>query len=282
MNLKDQLQKHDFHFKKKFGQNFISDPNLLQKIVDAAEVDETDVVIEIGPGAGTLTYALAQKAKHVIAIEIDTDLKSVIEETMLLQKNFTLILGDALKMDLDALVEKEMGTPCRYKVVANLPYYITTPLLMHLLEECDRIDRIVVMVQKEVADRLEAAPNCKDYGAVTVMVNYYGQIKRCFNVSRQMFTPRPEVDSAVISVAPWQQRPIEVSNPQLLRAVIKAAFGQRRKTLNNSLKQVGYSAEVVGKVLEQCQIDGSRRGETLSLAEFATLSDTFSQTAKEQ
>ena len=282
MNLKDQLQKHDFHFKKKFGQNFISDPNLLQKIVDAAEVDETDIVIEIGPGAGTLTYALAQKAKHVIAIEIDTDLKSVIEETMLLQNNFTLIFGDALKMDLDALVQEHMGTPCRYKVVANLPYYITTPLLMHLLEECNNIDCIVVMVQKEVADRLEAAPNFKDYGAVTAMVNYYGDIKRCFNVSRQMFTPRPEVDSAVISVAPWKERPVEVKSQKLLRAVIKAAFGQRRKTLNNSLKQVGYPTEVVANVLASCQIDGARRGETLSLSEFAALSDAFFEAQSEK
>jgi len=275
MNLRDNLNKHDFHFKKKFGQNFISDPNLLNKIVSSADIMPDDIVVEIGPGAATLTYALAQKAKHVLAIEIDQDLVPVIEETMLLQSNYTLILGDALKMDLDALVAEKFGEATRYKVVANLPYYITTPLVMHLLEACTKIDKIVVMVQKEVADRLEASPNCKDYGSVTVAVNYYGKIERCFNVPRQMFTPRPEVDSAVIAITPWIEKPFSAKDGAFLRSVIKAAFGQRRKTLNNALKPLGFSADIVMNALDACHIDPKRRGETLSLAEFVALSDYF-------
>lgn len=273
MNLRDNLQKHDFHFKKKFGQNFISDANLLNKIVASADIEKDDIVVEIGPGAATLTYALAQQARHVLAIEIDQDLLPVIKETMLLQPNYTLILGDALKMDLDRLVEEHFGENTRYKVVANLPYYITTPLVMHLLEECSNIDKIVVMVQKEVADRLEAKPDCKDYGSVTVAVNYYGKIQRCFNVPRQMFTPRPEVDSAVIAISPWEKKPFEAKDSAFLRTVIKAAFGQRRKTLNNALKPLGFSSDIIAEALNQCHIDPKRRGETLSLEEFVRLSD---------
>ncbi len=277
MNLKDTLRKHNFKFKKKFGQNFITDGNLLQKIVDAGEVGPDDVVIEVGPGAATLTKALAQRAKAVIAIEIDTDLVPVIEETMAEFDNFYLVQGDALQMNLDDVIREKLGEPHRCKVVANLPYYITTPLVMYFLEQGFSIDRIVIMVQKEVAERFAAQPGKKEYGAITVSLNYYGNVRNAFIVPRHMFIPQPDVDSAVVDIQPWAQKPLQADNEELFHRLVKAAFGQRRKTLNNALKTLNMDAALLQEALAQVNIDGTRRGETLSVAEFVALSNAIGE-----
>lgn len=277
MNLKDTLRKHNFKFKKKFGQNFITDGNLLQKIVDAGEVGPDDVVIEVGPGAATLTKALAQRAKAVIAIEIDTDLVPVIEETMAEFDNFYLVQGDALQMNLDDVIREKLGEPHRCKVVANLPYYITTPLVMYFLEQGFSIDRIVIMVQKEVAERFAAQPGKKEYGAITVSLNYYGNVRNAFIVPRHMFIPQPDVDSAVVDIQPWVQKPLQADNEELFHRLVKAAFGQRRKTLNNALKTLNMDAALLQEALAQVSINGTRRGETLSVAEFVALSNAIGE-----
>ncbi len=281
MNLRDTLQKHNFKFKKKFGQNFITDGNLLQKIVDAGDVGPDDVIIEVGPGAATLTKALAQRAKAVIAIEIDHDLIPIIEETMEGFDNFYLVQGDALELNLDNLIVEKLGAPHRCKVVANLPYYITTPLVMHFLEQGFSIDRIVIMVQKEVAERFAAKPGKKDYGAITVSLNYYGAVRNAFTVPRQMFTPQPDVDSAVVDIQPWTEKPLQAADEDLFHRLVKAAFGQRRKTLNNALKTLQIDSALVQAALAQCEIDATRRGETLSVAEFVALSNALSAAINE-
>lgn len=277
MNLKDTLQKHNFKFKKKFGQNFITDSNLLQKIVDAGDVGPDDVVIEVGPGAATLTKALAQRAKVVIAIEIDRDLVPVIEETMAGFDNFYLVQGDALQLNLDAIIQEKLGAPHRCKVIANLPYYITTPLVMYFLEQGFSIDRIVIMVQKEVAERFTAQPGKKEYGAITVSLHYYGNVRYAFTVPRHMFIPQPDVDSAVVDIQPWTQKPLQADNEQLFHQVVKAAFGQRRKTLNNALKTLNMDSALMQQALQEVEIDGTRRGETLSVDEFVAFSNAIAQ-----
>ena len=277
MNLRDTLQKHNFKFKKKFGQNFITDSNLLQKIVDAGDVSPDDVVIEVGPGAATLTKALAQRAKAVIAIEIDRDLVPVIEETMAGFDNFYLVQGDALQLDLDAVIQEKLGAPHRCKVIANLPYYITTPLVMYFLEQGFSIDRIVIMVQKEVAERFTAQPGKKEYGAITVSLHYYGNVRYAFTVPRHMFIPQPDVDSAVVDIQPWTQKPLRADNEQLFHQVVKAAFGQRRKTLNNALKTLNLDSALMQQALQEMEIDGTRRGETLSVDEFVAFSNAIAQ-----
>ena len=274
MNISDDLKKHNFHFKKKLGQNFINDDHLLNKIVAAAEVSAEDVVIEIGPGAATLTAALAKKAKQVIAVEIDRDLYPIINERMAEFENFELVGGDAMKVDFDELAAK-YGVK-RYKIVANLPYYITTPIVMRLLEEGFRTERIVIMVQKEVAERFLAKAGTKAYGAITVALNYYGEVTRAFNVPRSMFTPRPEVDSAVVCIKCWQEKPFQAIDEKLWRSLVKAAFSQRRKTLNNALKTLNFPAEVLKAALAEANIDPSRRGETLSVEEFVRLANILS------
>ena len=274
MNISDDLKKHNFHFKKKLGQNFINDDHLLSKIVAAAEVSAEDVVIEIGPGAATLTAALAKKAKQVIAVEIDKDLYPIINERMAEFENFELVCGDAMKVDFDELAAK-YGVK-RYKIVANLPYYITTPIVMRLLEEGFRTERIVIMVQKEVAERFLAKAGTKAYGAITVALNYYGEVTRAFNVPRSMFTPRPEVDSAVVCIKCWQEKPFQAIDEKLWRSLVKAAFSQRRKTLNNALKTLNFPAEALKAALAEANIDPSRRGETLSVEEFVHLANILS------
>ena len=274
MNISDDLKKHNFHFKKKLGQNFINDDHLLSKIVAAAEVSAEDVVIEIGPGAATLTAALAKKAKQVIAVEIDKDLYPIINERMAEFENFELVCGDAMKVDFDELAAK-YGVK-RYKIVANLPYYITTPIVMRLLEEGFRTERIVIMVQKEVAERFLAKAGTKAYGAITVALNYYGEVTRAFNVPRSMFTPRPEVDSAVVCIKCWQEKPFQAIDEKLWRSLVKAAFSQRRKTLNNALKTLNFPAEIMKNALAEANIDPSRRGETLSVEEFVHLANILS------
>lgn len=273
MTLKETLAQHGFKFKKKFGQNFITDPHLLQKIADAADITKEDIVVEIGPGAATLTRTLAMRARAVVAIEIDPDLIPIIEENMAGVSNFHLVCADALSINLDELVAEKVGWHGAYKIVANLPYYITTPLIMHFLEQNFAINRIVIMVQKEVAQRFQAAPGTKEYGAVTVALNYYGQVSLAFIVSRQLFMPQPEVDSAVIDVRLYDQKPYTAQDPAMFRRLVKAAFGQRRKTLHNALKTSGVSPDILAQALAQTDIDPKRRGETLSVAEFVALSN---------
>lgn len=278
MNISEDLKKEKFRFKKQFGQNFISDDHLLAKIVEAAEITPEDVVIEIGPGAATLTAALAEKAAQVIAIEIDKDLFPIIERRMAGYSNFELVAGDAMKVDFDALVAKYGAK--RYKVVANLPYYITTPIVMRFLEEGFRVSELVIMVQQEVADRFLANPGTKAYGAITAAINYYGSVSRAFNVPRTMFTPRPEVDSSIVKIKCYENKPFEADDEKLLRRVIKAAFGQRRKTLNNALKALNLPKDELDKALQRAGIDAARRGETLSVEEFVCLSNAISKISK--
>lgn len=278
MNISEDLKKEKFRFKKQFGQNFISDDHLLAKIVEAAEITPEDVVIEIGPGAATLTAALAEKAAQVIAIEIDKDLFPIIERRMAGYANFELVAGDAMKVDFDALAAKYGAK--RYKVVANLPYYITTPIVMRFLEEGFRVSELVIMVQQEVADRFLANPGTKAYGAITAAINYYGSVSRAFNVPRTMFTPRPEVDSSIVKIKCYENKPFEADDEKLLRRVIKAAFGQRRKTLNNALKALNLPKDELDKALQRAGIDAARRGETLSVEEFVCLSNAISKISK--
>lgn len=278
MNISEDLKKEKFRFKKQFGQNFISDDHLLAKIVEAAEITPEDVVIEIGPGAATLTAALAEKAAQVIAIEIDKDLFPIIERRMAGYSNFELVAGDAMKVDFDALAAKYGAK--RYKVVANLPYYITTPIVMRFLEEGFRVSELVIMVQQEVADRFLANPGTKAYGAITAAINYYGSVSRAFNVPRTMFTPRPEVDSSIVKIKCYENKPFEADDEKLLRRVIKAAFGQRRKTLNNALKALNLPKDELDKALQMAGIDAARRGETLSVEEFVCLSNAISKISK--
>lgn len=271
MNISEDLKRENFRFKKQFGQNFISDDHLLDKIVTAAEITKDDVVLEIGPGAATLTAALADRAKQVVAIEIDRDLFPIIEKRMQNYSNFELVANDAMKVDFDNLAAKYGAD--KYKVVANLPYYITTPIVMRLLEEGFGVSDLVIMVQKEVADRFLAVPGSKSYGAITASLNYYGEVSRCFNVPRTMFTPRPEVDSAVVRIKCHETKPFLAVNERLLRSVIKASFGQRRKTLNNALKTLGYPKEQMDQALNLARIDPGCRGETLSIEQFVKLSN---------
>ncbi len=278
MNISEDLKKEKFRFKKQFGQNFISDDHLLAKIVEAAEITPEDVVIEIGPGAATLTAALAEKAAQVIAIEIDKDLFPIIERRMAGYSNFELVAGDAMKVDFDALAAKYEAKS--YKVVANLPYYITTPIVMRFLEEGFRVSELVIMVQQEVADRFLANPGTKAYGAITAAINYYGSVSRAFNVPRTMFTPRPEVDSSIVKIKCYENKPFEADDEKLLRRVIKAAFGQRRKTLNNALKALNLPKEELDEALKTAEIDASLRGETLSIEEFVCLSNAISKISK--
>lgn len=274
MNISEDLKREKFRFKKQFGQNFISDDHLLAKIVEAAEITPEDVVIEIGPGAATLTAALAEKAAQVIAIEIDKDLFPIIERRMAGYSNFELVAGDAMKVDFDALAVKYGAK--KYKVVANLPYYITTPIVMRLLEEGFGASELVIMVQKEVADRFLASPGTKAYGAITAAIHYYGEAGRAFNVPRTMFTPRPEVDSSIVQIKCYENKPFQAEDEKMLRRVIKAAFGQRRKTLNNALKALGLPKDELDQALNAAGIDAARRGETLSVEEFVRLSNILS------
>ena len=275
MNLNDRLKHHHITLKKQFGQNFISDPALLDRIADVCDWQVGDVALEIGPGAGTLTRAIAARADKVLSIEIDQRLAPLLEETHADCSNAHLVFGDALKADLDALMQQELGWTGRYKLVANLPYYITTPLIMHVLEDCANVDELVIMVQKEVGERLTARPGSKAYGAVTVMVQYAGTVERAFDVGRRAFTPAPDVDSTILHIVPYKERPLAAKDDALLRRVVKAAFSQRRKTLRNSLQSLGCEKSRIAQALSACGIEDGRRAETLSVAEFVALADAF-------
>ena len=263
-----RLQKaYGFRMKKRFGQNFLLDEHVILDTLDGAEIGPEDLVVEIGPGFGTLTRALAGRARRVLAVEIDTKAVEVLGETLKDLDNVQLIPGDCMKMSLDQLA----GEP--YKVVANLPYYITTPILMKLLEEESLVTSVTVMVQKEVGQRMEAPPGGKDYGALSVAVQYHSSVRRIRLVKPGAFWPPPSVDSAVIRLDILREPPVQVPDKKLFFRVVKAAFAQRRKTLLNTLT-AGFpeiSRDRLSQLLEACAVDPGRRGETLSLQEFAVL-----------
>lgn len=268
------IEKYRFSFQKKFGQNFLIDSNILEKIVDSAELTEQDCVLEIGPGIGTMTQYLAEQAREVIAVEIDKNLIPILEETLGDYDNVTVINEDILKVDINRIVqERNGGRPI--KVVANLPYYITTPIIMALFEKHIPLQSITIMVQKEVADRMQVGPGTKDYGALSLAVQYYSKPEIVARVPASCFMPRPNVDSTVIRLERYDEPPVEVADESYLFAVIRASFNQRRKTLVNGLTNagnLGVSRPDVEKVLAEMELSPTVRGETLTLKQFAELS----------
>ena len=278
-NTIELIQKHQFVFQKKFGQNFLIDPHVLDKIIRAAQIEKEDAVLEIGPGIGTMTQCLAESARQVIAVEIDDHLIPILQETLKDYDNVKVIHGDILKVDIHALArEYHQGKPL--KVVANLPYYITTPIIMGLFEEHVPVDSITVMVQKEVAQRMEAGPGTKDYGALSLAVQYYAKPYLVANVPPNCFIPRPNVGSAVIRLTCHTKPPIEVEDEKLMFNLIRASFNQRRKTLQNGLNnaaEIPYSKEEIAQVIESLGFSPTVRGEALTLEQFGALANGFSR-----
>lgn len=273
------LQKYNFNFQKKFGQNFLIDEHVLDKIIRAAEITKDDYVLEIGPGIGTMTQYLACAAREVTAVEIDRALIPILEDTLKEYDNVSIINEDILKVDIAALAkEKNGGRPI--KVVANLPYYITTPIIMGLFESHVPLESITVMVQKEVADRMQVGPGTKDYGALSLAVQYYAEPYIVANVPPNCFMPRPAVGSAVIRLTRHQKPPVEVMDEKLMFRLIRASFNQRRKTLANGLKNSGelnLSKEVITAAIEKLGKGSSVRGEALALEEFARLTNIIKE-----
>ena len=273
------LQKYDFHFQKKYGQNFLIDEHVLDKIIRAAGVTEHDFVLEIGPGIGTMTQYLAEAAREVAAVEIDRNLIPILQETLRDYPNVSVIHDDILKVDIAGLArEKNEGRPI--KVVANLPYYITTPIIMGLFEKGVPIDNITVMVQKEVAQRMQAGPGSKDYGALSLTVQYYAEAYVAAYVPPNCFIPRPKVGSAVIRLTRHRKPPVFCSDPKLLFGLIRASFNQRRKTLQNGLinaSDLSFTKEQIIKAIESLGVNASVRGEELTLSQFAELAGTLAE-----
>ena len=273
------IKKYEFAFQKKFGQNFLIDDHVITKIINAAEITKDDLVLEIGPGIGTMTQYLAESAGKVITVEIDKNLIPILGETLAEYDNVTIINEDILKLDINRLVEEENdGKPI--KVVANLPYYITTPIIMGLFESHVPLQSITVMVQKEVADRMQVGPGSKDYGALSLAVQYYAKPYIAANVPPNCFIPRPGVGSAVIRLPRYEEPPVMVKDESLMFKLIRASFNQRRKTLQNGIAnspELPYSKAQVEKALEKMGLAANVRGESLTLAEFAKLSDTISE-----
>ena len=269
------LQKYQFRFQKKYGQNFLIDSHVLEKIISAADISEDDFVLEIGPGIGTLTQKLCKHAGAVTVVEIDQNLIPILQDTLSGYQNATVIHGDILKVDLKRLAE-EQGSVGKMKVIANLPYYITTPVIMGLFESKAGIGRIVVMVQREVAERMQAQPGTKDYGALSLAVQYYAKPEIIANVPPNCFMPRPKVGSAVIRLECGQTPSVSVEDESFLFRVIRASFNQRRKTLVNGLSNapdIPLSKEQIYECMEQAGLPLQVRGEELTLAQFAQLSD---------
>lgn len=269
------IQKYQFTFQKKFGQNFLIDSHVVEKIIRAAEITKEECVLEIGPGIGTMTQHLAEHARQVIAVEIDGSLIPILNETLAPYENVTVMNQDILKTDICALVQKYNGGK-PVKVVANLPYYITTPIIMKLLESNVPLDNITVMVQKEVADRMQAGPGNKEYGALSLAVQYYARPYIAANVPPNCFIPRPSVGSAVIRLTRHKNPPVQVDDPQFMFQLIRASFNQRRKTLQNGLNNspdIPYSKETILAAIESIGLPAAVRGETLTLGQFAALAD---------
>ena len=269
------LQRYGFNFQKKYGQNFLIDTHVLDKIIGAAQIDPDDFVLEIGPGIGTMTQYLAEAAREVIAVEIDTKLIPILQDTLKEYDNVTVLNEDILKVDIRKIAEeKNGGKPI--KVVANLPYYITTPIIMGLFESEVPLDSITVMVQKEVADRMQVGPGTKDYGALSLAVQYYAEPYIVANVPPNCFIPRPAVGSAVIRLTRYQEKPVKVNDASFMFKIIRASFNQRRKTLQNGLynsSELRIPKEKTVAALEEMGLTPTIRGEKLSLEEFAQLSD---------
>lgn len=270
------LQKYNFNFQKKFGQNFLIDANILENIIIAADVKKEDCVLEIGPGIGTMTQYLCENAREVVAVEIDKKLIPILQEdTLSPYNNVSIINKDILKVDINAIVqEKNGGKPI--KVVANLPYYITTPIIMGLFENHVPLESITIMVQKEVAQRMQVSPGTKDYGALSLAVQFYAEPKIMMSVPASCFMPRPNVDSAVIKLTRYEKPPVQVKDEKLMFDIIRAAFNQRRKTLVNSLSNaaaLNLNKQAIVVALEAMGMPATVRGEALSLAQFAKLAD---------
>lgn len=276
MSLKDQLRHHGFSFKKSLGQNFIQDPKLLDRIVQQANLGPADTVIEIGTGAGTLTAALAQRAKQVISLEVDQRLQAFLDSQFAAAPSVHILFQDALKTDLDGLASAYGAET--YKVVANLPYYITTPLMMHILEDQDHCQLAILMMQKEVADRITSPPGSKVYGAISVMVQYYAQAEKAFPVHRSAFTPAPEVDSMVLALTP-RPYPTLADSPTFLRDLVRAAFGQRRKKIANALSSLHIEPDTIHAALESCGISPDLRAEKLGVDAFVCLANRLKEDA---
>ena len=277
------LQKYDFVFQKKYGQNFLIDTHVLDKIINAAEITEEDFVLEIGPGIVTMTQYLASRARVVFAVEIDRALIPILEDTLSDFKNVTILNEDILKVDIRKLAEEHnQGKPI--KVVANLPYYITTPIIMGLFEEKVPVESITVMVQKEVADRMQTGPGSKDYGALSLAVQYYASPYIVANVPPNCFMPRPKVGSAVIRLSRHEKPPVEVKDSSLMFRIIRASFNQRRKTLVNGLKNAGdldFTKEQIEKAVSDCGFPAGVRGEALTLENFAALANRLLEITNE-
>ena len=274
------LNRYGFSFQKKFGQNFLIDENVVEKIVRDAGVTKDDFVLEIGPGIGTMTQILCENAREVVAVEIDDKLIPILTEyTLSWYDNVTVIHEDILKLDIVKLAnERNGGKPI--KVVANLPYYITTPIIMGLFESHVPLDSITIMVQKEVADRMQVGPGTKDYGALSLAVQYYAKPQILLNVPASCFMPRPNVDSAVIQLTRYEKPPVEVADEHLMFRLIRASFNQRRKTMTNSVgnsPELSVSKEQMAAALEKCGLSATVRGEALTLAQFAELANVLSE-----
>lgn len=273
-NTIEVLQKYGFSFQKKYGQNFLIDENIVRKIVREAGVTADDFVLEIGPGIGTMTQILCEEAREVVAVEIDKKLIPILEnDTLKFYDNVTVINEDVLKLDIAKLAEeRNSGRPI--KVVANLPYYITTPIIMGLFESGVPLSSVTVMVQKEVADRMQVGPGTKDYGALSLAVQYYAKPQVVLTVPASCFMPRPNVDSAVIRLSRYEKPPVQVCDEKLMFGIIRASFNQRRKTMTNSVcgcTELGISKEQLAAALEKCGLPTAVRGEALTLEQFAEL-----------
>ena len=274
-NTIEVLKKYGFRFQKRYGQNFLIDSHILEKIIEAAEITKEDMVLEIGPGIGTMTQYLVEHAREVVAVEIDKTLIPILEDTLSAYDNVTVINEDILKVDIEALAREKNGNR-PIKVVANLPYSITTPIIMGLFESHTPLASITIMVQKEVADRMQAGPGTKDYGALSLAVQYYAKPEIMMNVSPGCFIPKPNVGSAVIRLTRYEQNPVQIKDEDFLFSLIRAAFGQRRKTLVNSLTNASFlsvSKEEILRALSEMGISETVRGEALTLEEFAKLSN---------
>lgn len=273
------LNKYGFNFQKKFGQNFLIDTHVLEKIIRAANITKDDFIVEIGPGIGTMTQYLCEAAREVVAVEIDKNLIPILEgDTLAEYDNVTVINQDILKLDLNKLVEERNGGR-PIKVVANLPYYITTPIIMGLFEKDTPIENITVMVQKEVAQRMQVGPGTKDYGALSLAVQYYADPYIVANVPPNCFMPRPNVGSAVIQLTKHKEKPVQVQDEKLMFKLIRASFNQRRKTLQNGLNnssELSFTKEQIVNAIEEAGFPATIRGEALTLEDFAKLSDVLS------
>lgn len=270
------VKKYNFKFSKSLGQNFLVDDSVPKDIVLGAEVDENDLVIEIGPGVGTLTAQLLNKAKKVVAIELDNDLIPILTEEMGNNPKFTLIHNDALKVNFNEIIGEEKSV----KLVANLPYYVTTPIIVKLLKEKYNFKSLTIMIQKEVAERMDAEPGNKDYGSLSLLVQYYCNTKIIRKVPPQCFIPRPKVDSIVIRLDRLDEPKVKVENEKLFFEIIRSSFNMRRKTLWNGVKNIGLPKEKLELAFEEAGVDPKRRGETLTIEEFAVLSDKINKYLK--